>query len=265
MSDLEKYEKEYLDRLNNKKKELSEEEKKATAEAEKTEQEEISKEIENLDNTDYTLLEAQRTENILLGLHIGLEKQMKSIEKLIRCKLVKKLDREPTFTEKEKIARQKDTPQYKQHVARLNRIMDKKMAERLKEFCQKVGLKTEDDPFDLTEKGKQILLTKRKEVESVWQNIRSAFDGKNKQLFREQVDKNKPMFPLFLIMGFANGAMMGTMMGSMGMNSASYMQEMDMAYNEGYADGSAGDIGGDYGGESSDGGGFMDGGMSVGM
>ena len=233
-----------------------------------TTDEEISKEIENLDNTDYTLLEAQRTENILLGLHIGLEKQMKSIEKLIRCKLVKKLDREPTFTEKEKIARQKDTPQYKQHVARLNRIMDKKMAERLKEFCQKVGLKTEDDPFDLTEKGKQILLTKRKEVESAWQKISSAFDGKNKQLFREQVDKNKTVFPLFLIMGFANGAMMGTMMGSMGMNSASYMQDMDMAYNEGYADGTGGALpaeGGDFGDAGGDGGGFMDGGMSVGM
>ena len=130
-------------------------------------------------------------------------------------------------------------------------------------------MKTPDDPFDISEKGKQILLTKRKEVESVWQKIRSAFDGKNKQLFREQVDKNKPMFPLFLIMGFANGAMMGTMMGSMGMNSASYMQEVDMAYNEGYADGSAGDIGGDYGGEGGDfggdGGGFMDGGMAVGF
>jgi hypothetical protein len=264
LSDLEKYEKEYLDRVNNKKKELSEEEQKA-------EQEEISKEIENLDNTDYTILESQRTENILLALNIGLEKTLNSIEKLIRCKLIKKLDREPTFSEKEKIARQKDTPQYKQYVARLNRIMDKKMTERLKEFCQKIGLKTEDDPFDLTEKGKQILLTKRKEVESVWQKISSAFDGKNKQVFREQVDKNKPMFPLFLIMGFANGAMMGTMMGSMGMNSASYMQEMDMAYNDGYADGSAGDIGGDYGGEGGgdfggdSGGGFLDGGMSVGM
>ena len=101
MSDLEKYEKEYLDRLNNKKKELSEEEKKATAEAEKTEQEEISKEIENLDNTDYTILEAQRTENILLALNIGVEETLNSIEKLIRCKLIKKADREPTFSEKE--------------------------------------------------------------------------------------------------------------------------------------------------------------------
>ena len=271
MTEFDQYEKEYLDRLNNKKKELSEEEKKATAEAEKTEQEEISKEIENLDNTDYTILEAQRTENILLALNIGVEETLNSIEKLIRCKLIKKADREPTFSEKEKIARQKDTPQYKQYVARINRIMDKKMTERLKEFCQKIGLKTEDDPFDLTEKGKQVLLTKRKEVESVWQKIRSAFDGKNKQLFREEVDKNKTVFPLFLIMGFANGAMMGTMMGSMGMNPATYMQDMDMAYNDGYADGSGdfGGEGGDFGGEGGDfggdGGGFMDGGMSVGM
>ena len=266
MSDLEKYEKEYLDRVNNKKKELSEEEKKA-------EQEEISKEIESLDNTDYTILETSERDNILLSLHIGLEKQIDSFEKLLRCKLIKKLDREMTFSEKEKIERQKDTPQYKQYLARLNRIMDKKMTERLKEFCQKVGLKTEDDPFDLTEKGKQILLTKRKEVESVWQKISSAFDGKNKQLFREQVDKNKTVFPLFMIMGFANGAMMGTMMGNMGMNSASFMQDMDMAYNDGYADGSGGALpseSGDYGGEGGDfggdsGGGFLDGGMSVGM
>jgi len=234
--------------------------------------EEISKEIENLDNTDYTILETYKQDNMLLGLHIGLEKQINSFEKLLRCKLIKKLDREMTFSEKEKFERQKDTPQYKQYLARINRIMDKKMTERLKEFASNIGFKSEYDPIDLTEKGKQVLLTKRKEVESVWQKIRSAFDGKNKQLFREEVDKNKTVFPLFLIMGFANGAMMGTMMGNMGMNSASFMQDMDMAYNEGYADGSAGDIGGDYGGEGGDfgdtggdGGGFMDGGMSVGM
>ena len=227
--------------------------------------EEMSKEIENLDNTDYTILEAYKQDNILLGLHIGLEKTLNSFEKLLRCKLITKADREMTFSEKEKIERQKDTPQYKQYLARINRIMDKKMTERLKEFASNIGFKTEDDPFDLTEKGKQVLLTKRKEVESVWQKISSAFDGKNKQLFREEVDKNKTVFPLFLIMGFANGSMMGAMMGSMGMNSASFMQDMDMAYNEGYADGSDGDFGGEGGDFGSDGGGFMDGGMSVGM
>ena len=274
----ERIERELQERLERKQKEKVESERlekenqeKERKQKEKEEAKTVKKLIKNLDNTDYTLLESQRTENILLSLHIGLEKQMNSIEKLIRCKLVKKLDREPTFTEKEKLERQRDTPQYKQHVARLNRIMDKKMAERLKEFCKKIGLKTPDDPFELTHEGEQILAKKRKVLESVWQKLTSAYDSKNKQLFREEASKRVSMFPLFMIMGFANGAMMGTMMGSMGMNPATYMQDMDMAYNDGYADGSGdfGGEGGDFGGEGGDfggdGGGFMDGGMSVGM
>ena len=251
-----------------------EDKKKAEEEREKwlaMTEEEKSKEIENMNNTDYTLLECQRSENILLSLHIGTIEQLDSIEKLFRCGLIKRFDRNPTFSEKEKVEKQKDTPRYKQYVARIQRIADSELKDKFREYMAKLQLKTPDDPFDISEKGKQILLTKRKEVESVWQKIRSAFDGKNKQLFREEVDKNKPMFPLFLIMGFANGSMMGAMMGSMGMNSASFMQDMDMAYNEGYADGSAGDIGGDSGGEGGgdfggdSGGGFLDGGMSVGM
>jgi len=263
LSDLEKYEKEYLDRVNNKKKELSEEEKKA-------EQGEISKEIESLDNIDYTILESYEQDNPYLQLKLGTISALDSAMKLFRCGLIEKIERKLTFTEKEKIERFKESYQYKQYVARIQRIADSELKDKFREYMAKLQLKTPDDPFDISEKGKQILLTKRKEVESVWQKIRSAFDGKNKQLFREQVDKNKPMFPLFLIMGFANGSMMGAMMGSMGMNSASFMQDMDMAYNEGYADGSAGDIGGeggdfggDFGGDS--GGGFLDGGMSVGM
>ena len=260
MTDIEEYEKEYLDRLNKNKKGLSEEEKKA-------EQEEISKEIESLDNTDYTILETYKQDNMLLGLHIGLEKQLDSFEKLLRCKLIKKVDREITFSEKEKMERQKDTPQYKQYVARINRIMDKKMKERCEEFCQKIGLKTPDDPFELTHEGEQILAKKRKVLESVWQKLTSAYDSKNKQLFREEASKSVSMFPLFMIMGFANGAMMGTMMGSMGMNPATFMQDMDMAYNDGYADGSGdfGGEGGDFGDAGGDNGGFMDGGFDVGF
>ena len=75
MSDLEKYEKEYLDRVNNKKKELSEEEKKA-------EQEEISKEIENLDNADYTILESYEQDNPYLQLRLGTIPALDSIMKL---------------------------------------------------------------------------------------------------------------------------------------------------------------------------------------
>ena len=121
-----------------------------------------------------------------------------------------------------------------------------------------------DPRFNLTEKGTQVLEKRKKVLESIWEKIKNLADTKDKTQFRKECEKNVSMFPLFMVMGFVNGAMLGTMMGSMGMNSGMYMQDMDMAYNEGYADGSGdfGGEGGDFGGE---GGGFMDGGMGVGM
>ena len=223
--------------------------------------EEKFKEIENMNNTDYTLLECQRRESILLSLHIGIMEQLDSIEKLFRCGLIKRLDRKLTFSEKEKLEKQKDTPQFKQYVARIQRIMDSELKQRIKDYQTKLGLEKVDDNFDLTEAGKHVIEKKRKELEAIWQKMSSAHDSKNKQLFREQVDKNKSVFPLFMIMGFVNGAMLGTMMGSMGMNSGMYMQDMDMSYNEGYTDGS----GGALPAEGGDGAGFMDGGMNVGL
>ena len=80
-----KLEKEKKERLEKEEKEKLEAENKAKeekAEADKKEQDEVSKLIEDLDTTDYTLLECQRRENILLSLHIGLEKQLDSFEKL---------------------------------------------------------------------------------------------------------------------------------------------------------------------------------------
>ena len=105
-------------------------------------------------------------------------------------------------------------------------------------------------------------MEKRKKVlEGIWEKIKNLADTKDKTQFRKECEKNVSMFPLFMIMGFVNGAMLGTMMGSMGMNSGMYMQDMDMSYNEGYTDGS----GGALPAEGGDGAGFMDGGMNVGL
>ena len=247
-----------------------EDKKKAEEEREKwlaMTEEEKSKEIENMNNTDYTLLECQRSENILLSLHIGTIEQLDSIEKLFRCGLIKRFDRNPTFSEKEKVEKQKDTPRYKQYVARIQRIMDSELKQRIKDYQTKLGLKKPDDWLDLTEKGKEVIEKKRKELESVWAELQSSYEKGNKQVFREQVDKNRSMFPLFMIMGFANGAMMGTMLGNMGMNSEMYMQDMDMAYNEGYTNGGGefADSGGEFADSGGDSGGFMDGGFDVGF
>ena len=255
--DLEEYEKEYLEKLE-KKKEPSEEEK---IEKER----EFSKEIENLNTADYTLLEAERRENLLLSLNVGLMEGLDSTEKLYHLGLIKKLDRKLTFSEKEKLERQKDTPQFKQYVARLQRIMDSEAEQRIREYQANLGLRKVDDPFELTEKGKQILEKKRKELEIIWKEMNSAYDSKDKQLFQKKVESNKSFFPLFLIMGFTNGAMMGAMMGNMGMNSEMYMQDMDMAYDQGYAD-AGGALPADGGfTDGGEGGGFMDGGFQPGF
>ena len=270
--DFDEYEKEYLERLRedavSKKKENDKDwavKKREELEQQEKEEQEVKKLLENLDNTDYTLLESQKRENLLLTLHIGLEDALNSFEKLVRCKLIKKAERELTFSEKEKIERQKDTLQFKQYAARIERIMDKKMAERLVEFCEKLGIKTPDDPFDLTEKGKEILESKRKELQSYWLEVQSSYDKNDKQQFRKTIESNLGMFPLFFIMGLTNGAMMAMMMNKMEMNMQTYMQDMQMmSDNQGYAD-----AGGSYDGGFSDGGGdsggFLDGGFQPGF
>ena len=93
MTDLEEYEKEYLKRHENQKKENGKGQTIKKAEEEKKEKKEVSKLIKNLDHTDYTLLESERTSNVLLGLHLGFEKVLDSWKKLNRCNLVKKLER----------------------------------------------------------------------------------------------------------------------------------------------------------------------------
>ena len=263
--DLEEYEKEYLKRHENQNKENSV----TKTEEEKKEKEEVPKLIENLDYADYTMLESQRTSNVLSCLQLGFEKILDAEEKLFRCGLVQKLKRKLTFSEKEKLERQKDTPQFKQYQARIQRIMDSEMKEKLRDYMTQLGLKTGDEPFELTEEGKKVLAKKRKELESVWAELKSSYDKGNKQVFREKLDQNKSMFPLFMVMGITNGAMMGAMMGKMDMNFAMYMQGVNEMYDMGFTDGGGVIEGGDFadGGDAAGGseGGFMDGGMNVGF
>jgi len=265
MTDLEEYEKDYLKRIAK-----TDEEKEAEDKKDKQiEKKEVSKLIKSLDHADYTLLESERTSNILLNLQLGFEKVLDSWKKLYRCGLVKKLERKLTFSEKEKLERQKDTPQFKQYQARIQRIMDSEMKEKLRDYMTQLGLKTGDEPFELTEEGKKVLAKKRKELESVWAELKSSYDKGNKQVFREKLDQNKSMFPLFMVMGITNGAMMGAMMGKMDMNFAMYMQGVNEMYDMGFTDGGGVIEGGDFadGGDAAGGGegGFMDGGMNVGF
>ena len=120
-----------------------------------------------------------------------------------------------------------------------------------------------DPRFNITEKGVEVLEKKKKLVAQIWEKIKGLSDSNKKDEFRKEVEKNRDIFPFFMIMGFTNGMMMGTMMAHMNMNYQMMMQGMDYAYVDGSegalpADGGFSDGGGDSGG-------FMDAGFQPGF
>ena len=228
---------------------------------------------ESLTPKDYALLDAMKREDIKFGLKLGTIEGLEMTLKLFRADLIKRLDREATLDEKEKIQKFLDSPAYKQRIKRLQKLATKEDMNRINELLNEIGIKNEFDLSDLTDKGKKVLEEKREEIEQEWKELELCYEQEDKTKFREKVSQWGNHLFLFLIMGFANGAMMGHMMNKMDTNYETYMQGMEEMYDTGYTDAGGviegGDVadGGDVGGDSSSGGegGFMDGGMDVGF
>ena len=222
---------------------------------------------------DYALLDAMKREDMKFGLKLGTIEGLEMTLKLFRADLIKRLDREATLDEKEKIQKFLDSPAYKQRIKRLQKLATKEDMNRINELLNEIGMKSEFDLSDLTDKGKKVLEEKREEIEQEWKELELCYEQEDKTKFREKVSQWGNHLFLFLIMGFANGAMMGTMMNKMDTNYEMYMQGMEEMYDTGYTDAGGviegGDVadGGDVGGDSSSGGegGFMDGGANVGF
>ena len=226
---------------------------------------------ESLTPKDYALLDAMKREDIKFGLKLGTIEGLEMTLKLFRADLIKRLDREATLDEKEKIQKFLDSPAYKQRIKRLQKLATKEDMNRINELLNEIGMKSEFDLSDLTDKGKKVLEEKREEIEQEWKELELCYEQEDKTKFREKVNQWGNHLFLFLIMGFANGAMMGHMMNKMDTNYETYMQGMEEMYDTGYTDaggviegGDVADAGGDVadaGGE----GGFMDGGANVGF
>ena len=102
----------------------------------------------------------------------------------------------------------------------------------------------------VSDEGKKILDEKFEELKTQWLEIEMQFKSKDKNKLKNSLLANNSMLPLFMMMGFTNGMMMGQMMALTDMNYQMMTQGMDYAYLDGYTDGFY-DGGGD--------GGFMDG------
>jgi hypothetical protein len=221
---------------------------------------------ESLTPKDYALLDSIKREDLKFSLKLGIIESLEMIVKLMRAGLVEKLDREATLDEKEKMQKFIDSPAQQKRLATIQKLASKEDIKRIKELVDEIGVKSDFDLSDLTDKGKKVLEEKREELKQEWKELQLSYEQEDKTKFREKVDQSKNYLFLFLLMGFTNGAMMGTMMNKMDMNYAMYMQGMEEMYDPGYTEGAGfGGEGGDFGDAGGDGGGFMDGGMSVGM
>ena len=172
--ELEEYERDYLKRLEEAKNSSD----KDYAEKSEKESQIVNELLATLSAKDYFMLESMKKDDLYAMLKFGTIETMEIFEKLYRCKLIKKLDRKLSFTEKEKMEKFKDSVAYKQHEARLKRIMDDELIQRTREHMVKMGMESPDGYCEPTEFGKETLEKKREELKPKWEELQSLYDSK---------------------------------------------------------------------------------------
>ena len=229
--ELEEYEKKYLKELTKKKRMKKMSAKhiiKENQEKERIEQGTIAELIRTLSPKDYIVLESLRRDDWQLSLKLGTMELMVITEKLFRCGLIKRLDREPTFDEKEKLLKFMDSPAYKQHIKRIEQLATPEFKERVKAYMKKLGFESEYDLTELTGKGKELLNKKIKELKSEWGKLVAIYKTKDGQKLKQEIDNHRFDFPLMLYMGFSSGFIISSMFRSMGIGMHGYLAEDPM-------------------------------------
>ena len=225
-------EKRYLKkRLAKEKAERQEKEREAKEEKEnqaRIEQGTVDELIRTLSPKDYIVLESLRRDDWQLSLKLGTMELMAITEKLFRCGLIKRLDREPTFDEKEKLLKFMDSPAYKQHIKRIEQLATPEFKERVKAYMKKLGFESEYDLTELTGKGKELLNKKIKELKSEWGKLVAVYKTKDGQKLKQEIDNYRFDFPLMLYMGFSSGFIISSMFRSMGIGMHGYLAEDPM-------------------------------------
>jgi len=226
-----KLEKEKKERLAKEEKDKQEKERLAKEEKDKQERIEqgtVAELIRTLSPKDYIVLESLRRDDWQLSLKLGTMELMAITEKLFRCGLIKRLDREPTFDEKEKLLKFMDSPAYKQHAKRIEQLATPEFKERVKAYMKKLGFESEYDLTELTDKGKELLNKKIKELKSEWGKLVSIHKTKDGKKLKQEIDNYRFDFPMMLYMGFSSGFIMSSMFNSLGIGMGGYLAEDPM-------------------------------------
>ena len=224
---IEKIEKEREEK-ERKKKEQEELERQEKEKQDQVERRTVAELLRTLSPKDYIVLESLRRDDWQLSLKLGTMELMAITEKLFRCGLIKRLDREPTFDEKEKLLKFMDSPAYKQHAKRIEQLATPEFKERVKAYMKKLGFESEYDLTELTDKGKELLNKKIKELKSEWGKLVAIHKTKDGKKLKQEIDNYRFDFPMMLYMGFSSGFIMSSMFNSLGIGMGGYLAEDPM-------------------------------------
>lgn len=219
--DVEAYERDYLKRVQEQaaeKRMLEKEQKEKTAQMEQAQREAEREEQETYVKRttftawDYVLLESIRRKDPRPRIRIGTMKVLASMERLFRAGWIARPHGKMPFDDAERLEAFRDSHEYKQYKGRLNRIMTVEYLTKKGSVFNMLGIKKIDDWLILTEEGRRIAKKKRDRLELVWSRMQKLYSDGMTAEFRQASEKNMEYLPLFVMMGFVNGAMMAQMM-----------------------------------------------------
>ena len=121
-----------------------------------------------------------------------------------------------------------DSPAYKQHAKRIEQLATPEFKERVKAYMKKLGFESEYDLTELTDKGKELLKKKIKELKSEWGKLVAIYKTKDGKKLKQEIDNHRFDFPMMLYMGFSSGFIMSAMFNSMGIGMGGYLAEDPM-------------------------------------
>ena len=159
-----------------------------------------------LDSWDYAILDTIRRGDPYSSMKFGTLRIVKSLLKLYYHDLIRKLDREPTFDEIERVQAFLDSAAYKQYKNRLQRIMTEEVQEQISLVLEILEIHEVSDLLELTDKGKDVLGTKRVEIAILYEKMNKQY-ANDRANFYETAPSFEWALPMLITMGFTGPVM----------------------------------------------------------
>ena len=160
---------------------------------------------------DYVLLESVRRGDPRVRIRIGTMKALTGLERLALAGWIEKPADKMPFDDMERLEAFRDSYEYKQYEERLDRITSGEDYGKMHRVLDTLGIKKIDDWLILTEEGKPVAEEQRNKMRLKWDKLRRLYSDKSAE-FQQAAEDNVEYLPMFLTMGFVNGAMMAQMM-----------------------------------------------------